>query len=217
MFSLCQYKEVKKRANQTLEWSTEEKYLLDIGLDKLSLGRAYMLKAVAESGGRTMDDGVWKQGLTKAEKFLSQAVDGLREAGVQHYIPQGLLARTELYRYQHDFDKAWGDLEEVKEIAERGQMNLYLADFHLESARVCLAEGGNEKEAREHYEEAKKRVDDMGYHRRDPEVLLIQAELEIVEGDKKQAQETLEKAKKRIDEMGCHRWDSEVEILKDRI
>lgn len=108
LLSLGQYKEVKKRANQTLEWSTEEKYLLDIGLDKLSLGRAYMLKAVAESGGRTMDDGVWKQGLTKAEKFLSQAVDGLREAGVQHYIPQGLLARTELYRYQHDFDKAGG-------------------------------------------------------------------------------------------------------------
>jgi DNA anti-recombination protein RmuC len=119
-------------------------------------------------------------------------------------------------------------LEEAKEIAERGKMNLYMADYHLEAARLCLAESENDeyrvsntefqmtklKEARIHCEEAAKRVKDMGYHRRDPEVLLIQAEIELTEGNKKQAKEMLKTAERRINEMGCHRWDIELERLK---
>jgi len=48
-------------------------------------------------------------------------------------------------------------------------------------------------------------------------VLLIQVELEIVEGNKKSAKETLKKAKEQIDEMGCHRWDIELERLENSI
>ncbi len=227
LLSQSQYDEVQKRARQTLEWA--EKYLghglslWDIALDKLSLGRTYMLEAVAESEGGTKDEGRettddkgWKKGLAKSEDFLNQAVDGLRKAGTQHHIPRGLLARAELLRYKRDFDKAWGDLEEAREITERGEMNLYLADYHLEAARVTLAQG-RRPEAREHYEEAKKRVEDMGYKRRDPELLLIQAELEIVEGKKEKGKETLSEAKNKIDEMGCHRWNGEVERLKNNI
>ncbi len=233
LLSQGDYKEVQKRAKQTIkiaqQYLGKGLSLWDIGLDMLSLGRAYLLEAVAETRGRMTDDGGErtvdgrqttddrgrKKGLAKAEDFFNRAIDGLREAGTQHYISRGLLARAELYRYQRNWERAWGDLEVAWEIAERGQMNLYMADYHLEAARLCLIEGNKEKEAREHYEEAKKRVDDMGYHRRDPEVLLIQAELEIVEGDKKSARQTLEKTKKRIDEMGCHRWDSEVERLEN--
>jgi len=97
----------------------------------------------------------------------------------------------------------------------------------LEAARLCLAESEKDeyrisntecrmtklKEARTHCEEAAKRVKDMGYHRRDPEVLLIQAEIEIDEGNK-QAKETLKTAERRINEMGCHRWDIELERLR---
>jgi len=86
-------------------------------------------------------------------------------------------------------------------------MNLWLSDYHVESAQFCLAQGGRLKEAREHYEEAAKRVKDMGYHRRDPEVLLIQAKLELTEGNKKQSKETLKTSERWINEMGCHRWD----------
>jgi len=202
--SQSQYKEVQKRANKTLKWVTEEHWLLDMALDKLSLGRAYLIQA---SLGETGD-------YTQAADFLNRAVDGLRKAAMQEFIVHGLLARAELHRYQRSWEKAWTDLEEAREIAQRGEMDLYLADYHLESARLSLAEG-KKPEARKHYEEAAKRVDDMGYHRRDPEVLLIQAELEIVDGDEKRARETLAKAKKLIDEMGCHRWDIEVERLKE--
>ena len=239
LLSQGEYKEVQKRANQTLELAkTEGLQLLTLALDKLSLGRAYMLEVLSQGkskkvkgkGKSTKEKGEGKRqkaegkisrwevkaaSLAKAEDFLIKSVDDFRKARIQYYLVLGLLAREELNRYKRDFDKAWGDLEETKEISERGQMNLYMADYHLEAARVCLAQGGKEKEAREHYEEASKRVEDMGYHRRDPEVLLIQAELEINEGDKKkQAKETLEKAKKQIEEMGCHRWDGEVRRLE---
>ena len=53
----------------------------------------------------------------------------------------------------------------------------------------------------------------MGYHRRDPEVLLIEAELLGLEGEKEEGQKRLYEAKARIDEMGFHRWDSEIQRI----
>ncbi len=79
--------------------------------------------------------------------------------------------------------------------------------------------GGNERvemggdeilvEGRKYFEEARSAIEEIGYHRRGPEVLLIEAEVLTLEGKKR-----LGKAKARIDEMGCHRWDSEVERIK---
>ncbi|MGA2091855.1 MAG: NACHT domain-containing protein [Sedimentisphaerales bacterium] len=96
--------------------------------------------------------------------------------------------------------EAWRDLEEVREIAERGEMKLWLADYHLESSRVCLDEAdgspvadqvsnhsgtgktedpsspkgyavaSRRRKAKEHYEEAKKLIEECGYHRRDKEL-----------------------------------------------
>jgi len=193
--------------DQSEHWMKEYGVLLDNALEKLVLGWAYFLQAVGENRGD----------YAKSEDFLDQAVYGLREAGTQHHIPRGLLARAELHRVMRDFEKTWADLEEAKEIAERGEMNLFLADYHLEAARLCLAQGGRLEEAREHFEEAAKRVEEMGYHRRDPEVLLIQAELELAEGKKAAAKKTLKAAERRINEMGCHRWDIEVERIKDSV
>ncbi|MCP4152132.1 MAG: hypothetical protein GY757_30615, partial [bacterium] len=52
------------------------------------------------------------------------------------------------------------------EIAGMGGMNLYIADYHLEAARLALAEGKTEQFKR-HKEEAKKRIHEMQYlHRR---------------------------------------------------
>ncbi|UCE99251.1 MAG: TIR domain-containing protein [Planctomycetota bacterium] len=218
LISQGQYKKVQKRATKNLEWARQQSLVapLDIGVSNLSLGGAYMLEVVEETEGGKKDDGRWSKVLLKAEDFLNKAVDGLREAGQQWFIPRALLTRAELYRYQQNWEKAWGDLEEAREIAERGEMGLYLADYHLEAARVCLAQGRS-PEAREHWKEAAKRVEEMGYHRRNPEVFLIATELEIVEGNKEKAKETLKEAKKKIDEMGCHRWDIELSRLNSSI
>jgi hypothetical protein len=48
-------------------------------------------------------------------------------------------------------------------------MGLHLADCHLESARLQLAEGNKDK-ARQHWETAKEMIERMGYHRRENEV-----------------------------------------------
>ena len=60
-------------------------------------------------------------------------------------------------------------MEEALEIAEWGKMRLFQADGLVESARLHWEEG-DAGQARTCLEKAKKMIDEMGYHRRDPEV-----------------------------------------------
>lgn len=166
LLSAGAYGEVLERAGQTLEWAQKHELpLLTRALDRLSLGRAHLLKA-RDGGG----------GLTKAEGWLNQAVAGLYNAEQQDYLPCGLLAWAELWREKRDWAHAEEDLEEVREICERGQMDLYLADYHLEAGRLCVARNQAKpdpellRQARTHQQEAARRVEKMGYHRRDGEV-----------------------------------------------
>jgi len=161
------YQEVQSRAGQTLEWAKREGILLDIALDNLSLGRAYLLQAQQEGTGD----------FAQATAHLEQAVDRLRQAGIQHHIPRGLLARTELRRVMDDVAGAQRDLEEALSIATRGGMRLHEADCHLEYARLHLTCGEKEK-ARESLAKAKGMIEQMGYHRRDGEVAELERELE---------------------------------------
>ncbi len=161
-----QAREVKERAARTLEWAKQRRILLDIALDNLSLGRAWLLEA-QQAG---TDD------TTQAAEFLQRAVDGLRQAGTTHHLPRGLLARAELHRFKGEYGRAERDLAEVLRIATRGGMGLHLADYHLESARLHLAQGNHEK-AREHWKTAKEMIERMGYHRRDNEVNKIAEQL----------------------------------------
>ena len=154
--------EAQRRATQTLQWALRggQGSLLDIALDRLTLGRAAL--ALAD--------------LPEAAERLNKAVDGLRAAGRQDYIPLGLLARAELHRHQRAFDPARRDLHEVEKIARRGAMRLHLTDFHLESARLALAESDHAT-AREHLDKARQLVTATGYHRRDPDLDEIASQL----------------------------------------
>lgn len=49
-------------------------------------------------------------------------------------------------------------------------MLLHLTDYHLESARLALAEGHNESAARGHIDAAAKLIEAIGYKRRLPEL-----------------------------------------------
>ena len=73
-------------------------------------------------------------------EWLEQAVAGLRAAGTQDYLPLGLLARAALHRHTHDFARARQDLQEVFDIADGSGMRLHLTDYHLEMARLLVAE-----------------------------------------------------------------------------
>ncbi|MFC1574365.1 tetratricopeptide repeat protein, partial [Candidatus Latescibacterota bacterium] len=153
------YRDVLKRAKATFEIAQKKKEPLIIALNALSLGRSCLIQAQEEQTGD----------FSLAVDYLDRAVDGLRESGNQDDLPRGLLTRAEIFRAQKDYQKARADLDESREIAERSGMRLYLADYHLEAARLCLTEGDRDK-AREHRETEKAMIEKMGYHRRDGEV-----------------------------------------------
>jgi tetratricopeptide (TPR) repeat protein len=167
--------EVLRRAGQSLQWAEGFKYLLDIALDHLSLGRAlFQVQSTKSEGQRRKDKEIQakKEGrgdFGEAQKELDQAVEGLRRAGTQHYLPRGLLARAELYRVKGDLDRARRDLDEAHLIATRGGMGLFEADCHLESARLALA-AGDPPAARPHLDAARALIARTGYHRRDADL-----------------------------------------------
>lgn len=230
-----EYREAQRRAAQTLEWAKPAEFLLDIALDHLTLGGAHLMAVLEEGTGD----------LGEAATHLGQAVDGLRSAGQQDYLTRGLLARAELHRARNDFPPARRDLDEAFEIATRGgvdnHMRLYECDCHLECCRLILAmhEAGTALDAqdidpgsplalydatgdplpaaREHLQRAAALIEETGYKRRAPEILLETAHLQILEGDKEPAQKTLAAAKNKIDERGCHRWDIDHKKLSDRL
>jgi len=170
---------VQNRARFALDLRTTTP-LTDFGLNNLSLGRAFLLQALAKGTEPSLRASAFNQ----ARDYLQQAVAGLREAGDQEFVSRGLIARAALYRAQNEFAPAWADLEEAREIAERGEMKLHLADYHLEACRLCLAQGeerrekGEERGAEEHLAIAKEMIEKMGYGRCKPEVEALRRELE---------------------------------------
>jgi exonuclease VII small subunit len=161
-----EYKEVRRRAEQLLEWRVPGDPLLDVALDHLSLGRAVLLEARRINSTDFSD----------STKQLDQAVEGLRRAGTLDVLPFGLLARAELRRIAGEFDTARLDLDEALAIAERGSMGLHQADAHLEYARLHLALDDKNR-ARKSLATATQMIEDMGYHRRDVEVQELEAQL----------------------------------------
>jgi tetratricopeptide (TPR) repeat protein len=173
LLSRGQVQEVLERAEHGIEIARRENWLLDIALDTLSLGCAHFLQALAEGVDHSTE---LRTGFTQALDYLNQAVAGLREAGTQDELPRGLIARAALYRTQKNFAAAREDLTEAQEIAERGKMGLYLADYHLEACRLCLVED-NRSEAKKHLETAAEMIEKMGYGRRKPEVEELRREV----------------------------------------
>ena len=154
--------EVSRRVEQSLEVATQNKWLLDIALDHLSLGRAYMATSPPDP--------------TKADEHLQAAVDGLRTSGNTDDLPRGLLARAEFHRSQDNLDSAQRDLDEVRTIVRRTSMRLFEADLELEQTRWHLAKKDRDS-TRESLDKAKKLVKSMNYGRRRPEVETLEAEL----------------------------------------
>jgi tetratricopeptide (TPR) repeat protein len=160
------HQEVLGRAANTIKIAQRKQLLLDIGLDHLSLGRAYLAQGLEEG----------ERNLSKAAEHFNEAVDFLRSAGRQHHLVLGLLGQTAFYRTIQDWPQADRDLEEALETVQPTGMRLYEADCHLEYARLYLAQGQKE-EARQSLALAKPMIQQMGYHRRDREVKNLEAQL----------------------------------------
>ncbi|MDQ1350577.1 MAG: hypothetical protein QG657_879, partial [Acidobacteriota bacterium] len=164
LLELGKDREVMERAEKGLEISKRKKWLLAIALDNLTLGRAWLECARKDHAGAPHAE-PW----ICAKQFLDRAVAGLREAGTQDHLPRGLLARAACSRWRGDFVNAWTDLSEALEIAESGDMKLFICDYHLEAARLCTAEG-KQNDASEHYRIAAELIEETGYYRRKKEL-----------------------------------------------
>ena len=128
------------RAQHTAEISLgigrRHHWVLAIGLDTLTLGRIAWQRAAAGN----------EAARTEAAEHLQDAVKLLRRSASRPELLWGLLARAALHRLTGAWLAAWRDLEEVREIAERGDMKLPLADCHLEGSRLfaCVAKAKGE-------------------------------------------------------------------------
>ena len=190
--------EVLERAEQWVKWRQDGDSLLDRSLEYLILGRAHLQQAVEEIPSRS---------LSVAEGWLEQAVAGLRAAGTQDHLPRGLLARAALYRHTRDFARAQQDLQEVFEIAEPSGMRLFLVDWHLEMARVLVAEAGFD------YAQPSDLAPNHGFDFAQPTSGTPRC-LSVVEGNRKQAQTHIKAAANLITATGYHRCDAELAALQ---
>jgi hypothetical protein len=100
---------------------------------------------------------VYPSGSTETARHLEQAVESLRQAGLDYLVVALLVRATPR------------DLDEVFRIATRSGMRLQLTDYHLISARKALSDG-DRTQALDHFEKAATLVRETGYHRRDPDL-----------------------------------------------
>lgn len=162
---------VSERAARTLQWAKESNLgFLDIALDHLTLGRAALYSAILE--GNPLDR------LDACRESLRHAVDGIRRAGQQDFLPRGLLTRAWLRCLDRAYTghrSAKEDLDEAFVIAKRGPMPLFMADIHLHRARLF----GLSKDRPESYPwespqadlaEARRLIEKHGYWRRKEEL-----------------------------------------------
>jgi tetratricopeptide (TPR) repeat protein len=98
--------EVARRVSITLHWAEDRNWLLSIGHDHLTFGRAHL-----ENSRESID-------------HLDKAVDYMRSSGFLEYLPRALLARGRAE-----------DIEEAYRIASRCGMGLYLKDPRLANIR----------------------------------------------------------------------------------
>ncbi|MEM6591768.1 MAG: hypothetical protein AAF651_07910, partial [Cyanobacteria bacterium P01_C01_bin.73] len=166
---LARCDEVRDRVKYALEEANDKDFLLDAGLDNISLGQTYLLEATlrhkypAESS--TSEDPMIL--LHQATHHFNQSVSLLRQAGAQEFIARGLLARAALWRMssqliadssqltKEDYlEKAHRDLTEVEQIARRSKMLIHQIEAALERCRLALAMD-NQIQARAKLDEAK--------------------------------------------------------------
>jgi tetratricopeptide (TPR) repeat protein len=184
----------RDRAARALGIAQRDHTVLDVGLDNLTLGRAYL--ALALSSPPT------SQNVRLASASFDEAVQRLPACGETVKFPRALVARAAFRRAIGDWKGAESDLNEAKEIAEPALMRLYWCDCALEGARLALARreafaplaglvepspprpvlpdataaAALREEARKELDVARKLIAECGYHRRDEEL----AELDTV-------------------------------------
>ena len=157
---------VTERVAQTLEWAEKTNLsLLTVALNQLTLARCTLYSTLLQG-----------QAPDAIRSAMDQAVNALRAAGQQDYLPRGLLSRAWLRHQLDDPSGASQDLDEAQAIAARGNMRLFLADCHLTRARLFR---DPPEPARAELAKARALIEDCEYFRRLPELEDAEAALGV--------------------------------------
>jgi tetratricopeptide (TPR) repeat protein len=156
-----QHQHVLLRAKTTLEWAKRSGLLLDVAVNLLSIGYAE-LRLDPQSPQTVVS--------------IREAIDGLRRAGSQQLLVDGLLIRAELWRLRLNFAAAYRDLREAERIIRRSELRLFEANLAFERAQLLYAEG-HIPNARTELARALERVDAMKYGFLRPRVEALAAAL----------------------------------------
>lgn len=168
-----EWREVLHRSKTVMEINQVSQNKLDIALGKLIFGRAYLAQAQEEQFNNA-------ETLQLAEKYINAATEELTTTHENHHLPKGLLARARFYRLTHQqLEIAHYDLDQAYSISSHrtGNMRLYQADYHIESAWFALDENRLD-DAHHHAQQAKNLIEETSYNRRLPELNKLQQALQ---------------------------------------
>ncbi len=170
------------RAEYSMKCSMDgQQGFLSAALSSLMLGRSHLQE-------QTLSSDFPEDKKEMIVIWMNDAVDGLRNSGYQHMLPFGLLSRAAFFRITGKHSDSDNDLKEVLEIVGKTKMLLHLTDYHLEMARLLLAQSETEQcsenssdvcrqIAKKHVDEASGLIFKTNYHRRDIELKELQESL----------------------------------------
>nr|VFK30197.1 MAG: hypothetical protein BECKMB1821G_GA0114241_10611 [Candidatus Kentron sp. MB] len=162
---------VTERARQWFEWRLPADPILDIALDRLTLARAGLYRALLSAEGCYEASPHCtvrfpEESRQTIAKHINAAVDGLRKSGEIEFVARGLLTRSWFRALTGDEAGAKADLDEAWDLA-RGAP-LFQTDVLLTRARLFHHQ--NPTQARTALARARALIHQHGYHRRDQEL-----------------------------------------------
>jgi hypothetical protein len=130
------------RAIRTIEIAHQNNWVLDVGLDTVTLGRAHLALALQSLENRATAEPTRDDACGAAAR-LDEAVESLRASGQNDQVPRGLLARAAFRRALGDWDGAKRDLNEDKRDHRTGKNATVLVRLRTRTraARAGAARG----------------------------------------------------------------------------
>lgn len=178
--------EAAARAADALPLGERNDWLLTVGFDKLTLGRA--AHQAAREGAAPFE---------AALAALDQAVEALRDAASLDDMPKGWLARAACRREAGLADPARADLGAARDVARRGGMRLALVDCAIEAAWQALDAANHAAEeaarmaalqqAEDEIKYVAAEIEAIRYGRRKPDLALLRATLAGMRGRREAA------------------------------
>jgi len=149
--------DVREKVNRFLP-GVENQGLLAAGLCYLLLARASLIEALRDGD----------QPSQETESYVEKALDFNRRSGYDEFVVRSLLTRASLKRCANRFDAAQKDIDDARDVAQRGGMRLNEIEVDLEQAELLLVRpGGDRGEVAERVAKVCAQVAQSGYGRRE--------------------------------------------------